>query len=69
MFDDYLWKSYVHRTTFSNVRYQDLRATIHPSKINNFVYSIKFLVLSNKIEQLQSFVFYKIDYAKYTLRL
>ena len=24
MFDDYLWKSYVYRTTFSNVKYQDL---------------------------------------------
>ena len=24
MFDDYLWKSYVYQTTFSNVKYQDL---------------------------------------------
>ena len=24
MFDDYLWKSYVYRTTFSNVKYQDV---------------------------------------------
>ena len=31
--DDYLWKSYVFRTTFSNVKYQDLCATINPSKI------------------------------------
>ena len=28
MFDDYLWKSYLYRTTFSNVKYQDLCATI-----------------------------------------
>ena len=35
MFDDYLWKSYVYRTTFSNVKYQDLCATINPSKIKN----------------------------------
>ena len=33
MFDDYLWKSYVYWTTFSNVKYQDLCATINPSKI------------------------------------
>ena len=33
MFDDNLWKSYVCRTTFSNVKYQDLFATINPSKI------------------------------------
>ena len=33
MFDDYLWKSFVYRTTFSNVKYQDLCATINPSKI------------------------------------
>ena len=33
MFDDYLWKSYVYRTTFSNVKYQDLCATINLSKI------------------------------------
>ena len=33
MFDDYLWKSYVYQTTFSNVKYQDLCATINPSKI------------------------------------
>ena len=32
MFDDYLWKSYVYRITFSNVKYQDLCATINPSK-------------------------------------
>ena len=24
MFDDYLWKSYVYQTTFSNVKYQDM---------------------------------------------
>ena len=24
MFDDYLWKKYVYRTTISNVKYQDL---------------------------------------------
>ena len=24
MLDDYLWKSYVYRTTFNNVKYQDL---------------------------------------------
>ena len=34
MFDDYLWKIYVYWTTFSDVKYQDLCATINPSKIN-----------------------------------
>ena len=34
LFDDYLWKSYVYRTTFSKIKYQDLCATINPSKIN-----------------------------------
>ena len=34
MFDDYWWKSYVYLTTFSNVKHQDLCATINPSKIN-----------------------------------
>ena len=33
MFDDYLLKSFVYWTTFSNVKYQDLCATINPSKI------------------------------------
>ena len=40
MFDDYLWKSYVYRTTFSNVKYQDLCATINPSKIK-YVFRFK----------------------------
>ena len=31
MFDDDLWKSYVYWTTFSNVKYHDLCATINPS--------------------------------------
>ena len=30
MFDDYLWKSYVYRTTFSNVKYQDQIKTNKP---------------------------------------
>ena len=33
MFDDYLWKSYVYRTTFSNVKYQDFCVTTNLSKI------------------------------------
>ena len=33
MFDDNLWKSYVCRTIFSYVKYQDLCATINTSKI------------------------------------
>ena len=33
LFDDNLWKSFVCQTTFSNVKYQDLCATINPSKI------------------------------------
>ena len=28
MFDDYLWKSYVYQTTFSNVKYQDISTKI-----------------------------------------
>ena len=46
IFDDYLWKSYVYRTTFSNVKYQDLCATINPSKIKylqNRKQSLKYL--------------------------
>ena len=46
MFDDYLWKSYVYLTTFSNVKYQDLCATINPSKIKylqNRKQSLKYL--------------------------
>ena len=35
MFDEYLWRSYVYRTTFSNVKYQDLCATINPLKIKD----------------------------------
>ena len=31
MFDDDLWKSFVYRT-FSNVKYQDLCATINPGR-------------------------------------
>ena len=47
MFDDYLGKSYVYRTTFYNVKYQeDLCATINPSKIKylqNRKQSLKYL--------------------------
>ena len=28
MFDDYMWKSYVYRTTFYNVKYQDVQGTM-----------------------------------------
>ena len=35
MFNDYSCKSYVYRTTFSNVKYQDVCATINPSKIED----------------------------------
>ena len=46
MFDDYLWKCYVYRTTFSNVKYQDLCATTNLSKIKylqNRKRSLKYL--------------------------
>ena len=35
MFDDDLWKSYVYRTAFSNVKYQDLCAKINLLKIKD----------------------------------
>ena len=44
-----LWKRYVYRTTFSNVEYQDLSATINPSKIKylqNRKQSLKYLCIN-----------------------
>ena len=35
MFDDYLWKSYVYQTTFSNVKYQDDKLCIHVTEKNS----------------------------------
>ena len=55
-FDDYLWKSYVYRTTFSNVKFQDLCATINTSKIKylqNRKQSLKYLCNINLIGFLQ----------------
>ena len=34
-FDEYLWRSYVYRTTFYNAKYQDLCSTINPLKIKD----------------------------------
>ena len=57
MFDNYLWKIYVyHRTTFSNVKDQDLCATINSSKnkyLQNQKQSLKYLCNNNLIGFLQ----------------
>ena len=52
MFDDYLWKSYVNQTTFSNVKYQDLCETINSSKIEylqNQKQSLKYVNVTEQV--------------------
>ena len=58
--DDYLWKFVEkYRTTFSNVKYQGLCATINPSKIEDLQNSKLIVVKYAKLSMaLHPFVYY-----------